>query len=93
MDEAGRPAVGVAEWPRDALRADLKRVEDAGDGTLDAVHRTTVSLAEVERQHRDRDDDEHRGNEPSAQRTRRSRRGIRRGGGPLNRRAQCRQPQ
>jgi hypothetical protein len=93
VDQTRGPAVGVAEWPRDALGADLERVEDAGDGTLDAVHRTAVSLPEVERQHRDRHDDEHRGNEPSAQRTCRPRRGIRRGGGPLNRRAQCRQPQ
>ena len=59
VEEACHPAVGVSEGTRDTLRSDLERPHGAGGHALEVVEAAARSLAEVDGDHCQRDQQEH----------------------------------
>jgi hypothetical protein len=91
VEEAGDPAVGVTERARNSLRADLEGPHRARGDALEVVEAAVRRLAEVDRDHRQRREDEQADDEPPFEGACRPR-GVRGGDRPPNRGAQRRHP-
>ncbi len=67
VEDVGRPAVGVFEGARDAVRGDLEWAEGARRGALDIVQAAVRGLAEVDGDHGKRREHEQADHEPPSQ--------------------------
>ena len=84
-------AVDVLERPRDPVRADLERAQYRGAAALRPVEEAAGALAEVDRDQREREQDEHSQDDPPCEGVSAAG-GERRGRRALDGRAQDRQP-
>ena len=69
VEEVLRPAIRVAERPRDPLDGDLERLQRARDGALRVVQRPVGALAERDGDQREREQDEQPQHDPAPEGT------------------------